>query len=101
MDFSLIKQAMELKSKMGKLQKEMAKTIFEVSSDDGSIQVSVNGQQRVLSIKISPSVIDPDNAKKLEKLILKTVTDALDKSQQMSAERMKELTGGINIPGLT
>jgi DNA-binding YbaB/EbfC family protein len=101
MDFSLIKQAMELKSKMGKLQKEMAKTILEVSSDDGSIQVSVNGQQRVLSIKISPSVIDPDNAKKLEKLILKTVTDALDKSQQMSAKRMKELTGGINIPGLT
>lgn len=101
MDFSLIKQAMELKSKMGKLQKEMAKTILEVNSDDGNIQVSVNGQQRVLAIKIAPAVIDPDNAKNLEKLILKTVTDALDKSQQMSAKRMKELTGGINIPGLT
>jgi len=101
MDFSLVKQAMELKSKMNKLQKEMAKTILEVSSDDGNIQVSVNGQQRVLSIKINPAVIDPDNAKKLEKMILKTITDALDQSQKMSAKKMKELTGGINIPGLT
>ncbi len=101
MDFSLVKQAMELKSKMGKLQKELAKTIFEVSSDDGNIQVSVNGQQRVLSIKINPAVIDPNNARKLEIMILKTVTDALDKSQQMSAKKMKELTGGINLPGLT
>ena len=101
MDFSLVKQAMELKSKMGKLQKEMGKTILKVSSDDGNIQVSVNGQQRVLSIKIDPSVIDPDNAKKLEKMILKTVSDALDQSQKMSTQKMKELTGGINLPGLT
>ena len=101
MDFSLVKQAMELKSKMGKLQKEMGKTILEVSSDDGNIQVSVNGQQRVLSIKIDPSVIDPDNANKLEKMILKTVSDALDQSQKMSAQKMKDLTGGINLPGLT
>ena len=92
---------MELKSKMGKLQKEMGKTILKVSSDDGNIQVSVNGQQRVLSIKIDPSVIDPDNAKKLEKMILKTVSDALDQSQKMSTQKMKELTGGINLPGLT
>ena len=101
MDFSLVKQAMELKSKMNKLQKEMAKTILEVSSDDGNIQVSVNGQQRVLSIKINPAVIDPDKAQKLEKAILKTITDALDQSQKMSSKKMKELTGGINISGLT
>ena len=101
MDFSLVKQAMELKSKMSKLQKELAKTILEVSSDDRNIQVSVNGQQRILSIKIAPAAVDPDNVKKLEKMVLKTVTDALDQSQKMSAKRMKELTGGINIPGLT
>ena len=101
MDFSLVKQAMELKSKMGKLQKEMGKTILDVSSDDGNIQVSVNGQQRILSIKIDPTAVDPENVKKLEKTILKTVTNALDQSQKMSAKKMKELTGGINIPGLT
>ena len=101
MNFSMIKQAMELKSKLSKAQKELAKVTVEAQSGNGAFTVVSHGQQKIMYITISPEVIDRDRTKQLEKLVLKAVAEALDKSQKMAADRMKELTGGINIPGLT
>ena len=101
MNLSMVKQAMELRSKLGKAQKELAKLTVEAESGNGSVKVIANGQQKVMSIKISPEVIDPQKAEQLERLVLKAVSDAHDKSQKLAAKQMKELTGGLNIPGLT
>ena len=100
MNFDMIKQARELKSKMDKMQKELGKTIIEVESGKGAIVINIDGQQKIRSIKISPDVIDPNKPENLEKLILKAVQEATDKSQKVSEKKMKELTGGIKIPGL-
>ena len=101
MDFSLVKQAMEIKSKMEKAQKELAKTILEVESKNGAVKVTVNGQQKVLDIKIAPEAVVPEKTGELEKTVLKTVQDAHDQSQKMAHKKIKEVTGGFNIPGLT
>ena len=101
MNLSMVKQAMELRSKLGKAQKELAELTVEAESGNGSVKVIANGQQKVMSIKISPEVIDPQKAEQLERLVLKAVSDAHDKSQKLAAKQMKELTGGLNIPGLT
>ncbi len=101
MNLSMIKQAMELKSKMEKAQKELAKTKVESTAGDGAVKVTANAQQKVLSIKIDPSVIDPDKPENLEKLVLKAVTGALDEAKKVSNERLSEITGGMKVPGLT
>ena len=101
MNLSMVKQAMELRSKLGKAQKELTELTVEAESGNGSVKVIANGQQKVMSIKISPEVIDPQKAEQLERLVLKAVSDAHDKSQKLAAKQMKELTGGLNIPGLT
>ena len=101
MNFSMLKQAQELKSKLDKTQKELSKTIIEVDSGKGAIKISINGQQKIESVKISPKVIDPDNAERLEGLVLKAVNDAISKSQKIAAKQLKGLTGGLKIPGLT
>lgn len=101
MNLSMIKQALELKSKLSKAQKELAKTLIEVDVEQGAVKVIVTGQQKIKSIKISPEVIDPTKAKRLEGLVLKAVSEALDKSEKMAAKQLKSLTGGLNIPGLT
>ena len=101
MNFSMIKQAMELKSKLQKAQKELAKMTVEAESGNSAIKVTASGSQKILSIKISPDVIDPNNPKQLEKLVFKAVTDALDKAKKLADEHLGKLTGGMKIPGIT
>ncbi len=101
MNLSMLKQAQELKKNLDKAQKELAKTIVEVESGKGAVKVKINGQQKILSIKISPEVINPDKPENLEKLIMKAIGEATDKSQKMAAKQLKGLTGGFKIPGLT
>ena len=101
MDFSMIKKAMELKSKLQKAQKQLAKMIVEGESGNGAVKVTASGSQKVMSIKISPEVVDPNNTKQLEKLVLKAVTDALDNAKKLADKHLGELTGGMKIPGIT
>ena len=101
MNFDMLKKAQELKSKLDKAQKELSNTIIEADSGKGAVKVTINGQQKILSIKISPEVIDPNKAEQLEKLVLKAISEATDKSQKLAAKQLKGLTGGLKIPGLT
>ena len=101
MNFSMLNQARELKSKLDKAQKDLSNTIVEASSGKGAVRVAVNGQQKIQSVKISPEAIDPDKAKQLEELVLKAVSEAIDKSQKLAAKQLKSLTGGLKIPGIT
>ena len=100
MNLSMLNQALKLKSKLDKAQKELGNTTLEVSSGKGAVKVIVNGQQKIQSIKISPEVIDPDKTEHLEKLVLEAVSEAITKSQELAAEQLKGLTGGLKIPGL-
>ena len=101
MNFSMLKQAQELKSKLDKAQKELSDIIIEADSGKGAVKVTINGQQNILSIKISPEVIDPNKAEYLEELVLKAISEATAKSQKVAAKQLKGLTGGLKIPGLT
>ena len=101
MNLSMIKQALELKSKLEKTQKELAKMTVEAQSGNGAVKVTASGQQKILSIKISADVIDPENPKQLEKLVFKAVTDALDEAKNLADKHLGKLTGGLKIPGIT
>lgn len=101
MNLSMLNQARELKAKLEKAQQELSNTIVEAESGKGAVKVIINGQQKILSLKISPKVINPDNAKLLEELVLKAVSEAITKSQKLAAKRLGRLTGGLKIPGLT
>ena len=101
MNFSMLKQAQELKSKLDKAQKELNNIIIEANSGKGAVKVTIDGQQKILSVKISPQVIDPNKADQLEELVLKAINEAMAKSQKAAAKQLKGLTGGLKIPGIT
>lgn len=96
----IMKQAQKMQAKMAELQEELADRIVESTSGGGMVRVQVNGRQEILSIAIEPDVIDPEDVEMLQDLIVAAVNDALHKSQEMMAEEMKKLTGGMSIPGL-
>jgi DNA-binding YbaB/EbfC family protein len=97
----MMRQAQELQAKLAKAQQELGETTLEASSGGGAVRVTITGQLKILSIKISPEAINPDDAEMLEDLVLAAVTEAMDKAQQLAAERLGKLTGGLKIPGLT
>ncbi len=96
-----IRQAQELQAKLLKAQQELANITLEASSGGGAVTVTINGQQEIQSVKISPEVVDPDDVELLEDLVLTAVREATTKSRETAAERLGGLTGGLNIPGLT
>ena len=97
----IMRQAQELQAKLAKAQKELENVTLEVSSGGGAVTVTVNGQQEIQSVKISPEVIDPDDVELLEDLVLTAVREAIAKSKETAAKQLEGLTGGLNIPGLT
>lgn len=101
MDLSAMKQAMELRSKLEKIKKELAKMSVEADSGRGAVTVVASGDQKIVSIKINPESVNPAKINDLEKLVLKATNDALEKSLKMAASEMKKLTGDLNIPGLS
>jgi DNA-binding YbaB/EbfC family protein len=101
MNLSILKQAQELKARLDKAQKELSNMVVEADSGKGAVRVTMNGQQKLLSIKISPSVIDSSKPEYLESLVAKAVSEAIEKSQKAAAKQLKGLTGGLKIPGLT
>ncbi len=60
----------------------------------------VNGKQQILSVKIDPSAVDPQDVEMLQDLILVATNEAIRQSQEMMQQEMSKLTGGMNIPGL-
>ncbi len=100
MDLKMINQMREMKSKLDKAQKELDKMVIEGESGKGAVKVTINGQMKIKSVKIDPEAIDPKKAKQLEELVMKAVADAIDKSQKAAAKSLKDVTGGLKIPGL-
>jgi nucleoid-associated protein EbfC len=98
---NLMKQAQQMQQKMMKLQEEIAQKTLDASVGGGMITVTVNGKSEVLRIKIEPQVVDPNDVEMLEDLIVAGVNEALRKAQEMMAEEMSKLTGGLKIPGLS
>ena len=97
----MMQQAQKLQAKLAKAQEEMANLTVEASSGGGAVTITINGQQKVQSVKISPEVVNPDDVELLEDLVLTAVSEAIAKSQEAATEHLGGLTGGLKIPGLT
>ena len=97
----MMQQAQKLQAQMAKAQEDLQNITIEASSGGGAVTVTVNGQQKIQSVKISPEVVNPEDIELLEDLVLTAVSEAIAKSQEAAAEQLSALTGGLKIPGLT
>jgi len=95
-----VRQAQELQAKLAKAQQELSNLTLEASSGGGAVTVTIDGQQNIQSVKISPEVVNPDDVELLEDLVLTAVREAIAKSQEAANQSLGGLTGGLKIPGL-
>lgn len=97
---NMMKQFQKMQAKMEEMQAELEQTRVEGTAGGGMVKVVANGKQDILEIKIDPEVVDPDDVEMLQDLIVAAVNQARQKAQELQAEQMSALTGGLNIPGL-
>lgn len=96
----MMKQAQKLQSKMLEMQEELGNRTVSAQVGGGMVEVVANGRQEILSLRIDPEVVNPDDTEMLQDLILAAVNDALNRSREMVTAEMTKLTGGMKIPGL-
>ena len=97
---NLFKQAQEIQAKMAQIQEDLARRTVEASAGGGMVRVTVNGQFVLSSIKVDPTVVNPQEREMLEDLILAAVNEGLRRAREMVSEEMSKVTGGFKIPGL-
>jgi DNA-binding YbaB/EbfC family protein len=91
--FDKAKTLYELK----KIQSALAKETIEVETGNGAVTVEINGEQKIKNIHLNPDLIDFDDVKRLEKWIESAVSQAITQSQQLAAEKMKAVAGGLGL----
>jgi DNA-binding YbaB/EbfC family protein len=98
---NLFKQAQEMQAKLARTQEELARRTVEAAAGGGMVRVTVTGQLALASIKIDPSVVNPEDVEMLQDLVLAATNEGLRLAREMAAEEMSKITGGMKIPGLT
>lgn len=97
---NIMKQAKQMMAMVEKVRAEMERRTQEASAGGGMVTVTARGDNRIVSIKIDPEVLDPDDIDMLEDLIVAASNEALKKVQDMMKEEMNKITGGLGLPGM-
>lgn len=91
---------MKMLNELRKAQKDLKKQIIEVEAGDGAVVVQINGELKVVSVKINPEFVDLENIEELEHWIEIAIRDGMQKAQEIAAEKMKPLMGGLGNLGM-
>jgi len=98
MNRNMMRQAQQLQAKLEKVQEELEALTVEGSAGGGVVKVVMTGKQVVESVSIDPEAME--DADLLQDLVAAAVNDAFSKTQELAAQKMGAITGGLKIPGL-
>lgn len=94
----ILQQAKKMQDRLMKLQEEMGDKTVEAQSGGGMVTCVVNGRQELVSLKISPEVLEEKDNELLEDLIVAAINEGLNRSREMVQEEMSKVTGGMQMP---
>jgi len=94
----LMRQVEQMQQRMAQAQEEIAAATVEGSAGGGVVTVTMTGDQEMRAVAIKPEAVDPDDVETLQDLVLAAVNDALQRSKELQAERLSEVTGGLGLP---
>ena len=94
----MMKQARELQGKMEQLQTELETLEVQGSAGGGMVNATMTGKGEVVKVAIDPSLMKENEREILEDLIVAASADAKGKAERAAQDKMKELTGGLQLP---
>jgi DNA-binding YbaB/EbfC family protein len=96
----LMKQAMRIQADMARVQESLANRTVEGIAGGGAVKVVAKCDQSIVSIKLSPDAVNPQDVPFLEDLVLTAVNSALAQAKETANREMGAVTKGLSIPGL-
>ena len=96
----LAKQMQQMQARLAKIQEELGEETVEASVGGGVVTIMMTGHQQVQAVTIDPEALDPEDVETLQDLMVAAFNEALKKSQDLAAQRLSAVTGGMKIPGL-
>lgn len=97
---SMLKQLQTLQEDMLRAQEEVAAMTVTTSAGGGVVKAVIGGNRRVQSLTIAREAVDPDDVEMLQDLIIAAINEGLERIEQSAAERMRALTGGLDLSTL-
>ena len=94
----MMKKVQDMQARLETLQTELDSQHFSASAGNNYVTATVTGSGTLLTIKIDPSVIDPDDAEILEDLICQATRNAQAVASAEKAQLLKDITGGLPLP---
>jgi nucleoid-associated protein EbfC len=96
----MLQQVQKMQQDMVAAQEQLKNETVEASAGGGMVKVVVSGDLEVKSITIAPEAIDPDDPELLQDMVLAAVNEGLRSAQELAANKMGGLTGGLDLGGL-
>ena len=94
---NMMKQVQQMQEDMFAAQAALAEANVEGSAGGGMVKAVVTGTGDLISITLSPEVVDPEDIEMLQDLVVAAVADANRAAQALQSERMGGVTGGIDL----
>ena len=96
---NMMKRLQQMQDDMARVQKECEEAEYSASAGGGAIDVTVNGSHQVVSVKIQPDVVDPEDVEMLEDLLVAALNDGYKKADQAYSEKMGAFgaMGGLGL----
>ena len=96
----LARQAQKMQEQMTEITAELETKEYTATAGGDVVKATVTAKMEVKAIEIKPEIIDPDDAEMLSDLVMAAVNEALRLAETDKNERMQEVSGGLNIPGM-
>lgn len=97
---NMMKKIQQMQEDMTRIQEEIEATEYTSSVGGGAVEVTVNGSHEVLSIKMQPDVVDPEDIEMLEDLLISALNESIKKANDAMDQGMEKAKGGLSFPGL-
>lgn len=96
----MVDKIRKMQEDMQAAQAALETELINVTAAGGAVTIVVTGHQRIQSIKLDPSLVDPNDIGMLEDTLIAAVNEAILKSQEHSASKLEAVTGGMSLPGM-
>ncbi|GAA5045318.1 YbaB/EbfC family nucleoid-associated protein [Nocardia callitridis] len=100
----LLAQAQQMQEAVMQAQAEIAEAEVEGQAGGGLVKVTIKASGEIVALSIDPKAVDPDDVETLQDLVIGAVNTAMTNAQELAAERLGPLSGGLggggSIPGL-
>ena len=97
---AMIRQAQKMQEDMAALQEDLDSREYDISAGGGMVKLKINGKKEVLSMDISPDIVDHDDVETLADIITAAVNEGIKRVEDTNAAEMSKITGGLGMPGM-